>query len=215
MQYEIVNLETWERKNAFRHFMERVRNVVGITAEIDVTALLRFAKANGLKFYPTMIWVVSTVVNRHAEFKYGWDEEGRLIRWERIAPYYTDFRAKEEEFVLLWTEYTENFRAFYRKVEEDRAKALARGREEFGGAPGNVFNISALPWLKYQSLDIHVFDEGKYLAPVITWGKYTEQNGKIIMPLSIQMHHAVCDGYHLCRFFNEVQEVADALGQEA
>lgn len=30
----------------------------------------------------------------------------------------------------------------------------------------------------YKSFDIHVFDEGKYLAPVITGGKYVEKTAE-------------------------------------
>lgn len=26
-------------------------------------------------------------------------------------------------------------------------------------------------------------------------------------PLAIQVHHAVCDGFHLCRFVNELQDL--------
>ena len=38
--------------------------------------------------------------------------------------------------------------------------------------PLNFFDVSCLPWVKYSHFDVHVFDEGKFLAPVITWGKY-------------------------------------------
>ena len=31
-------------------------------------------------------------------------------------------------------------------------------------------------------------------------GKYYKENDKILLPLAIQVHHAVCDGFHICRF---------------
>ena len=31
------------------------------------------------------------------------------------------------------------------------------------------------------------------------------------MPLTMNIHHAVADGFHLSRFFNEVQEVVRGL----
>ena len=27
------------------------------------------------------------------------------------------------------------------------------------------------------------------------------------IPLSIQVHHAVCDGFHVCRFLDELQDL--------
>lgn len=47
----------------------------------------------------------------------------------------------------------------------------------------------------------------QYLRPIFTMGKYYEDDGRIILPLAVQVHHAVCDGYHLCRFLNELQEM--------
>ena len=77
--------------------------------------------------------------------------------------------------------------------------------------PPNFFDVTCLPWVKYKHFDVHVFDEGKFLAPVITWGKYEPECGKLMMPLTMNIHHAAADGFHLSRFFNEVQELIDAL----
>ena len=65
--------------------------------------------------------------------------------------------------------------------------------------------------MKYSHFDFHVFDEGKFLAPVVTWGKYEQVNEKLTMPLTMNIHHAVADGFHLSRFFKEVQELIDSL----
>lgn len=58
---------------------------------------------------------------------------------------------------------------------------------------------------------VHVFDKGKFLAPAITWGEYEMLQGRYMMPLTMNIHHAVADGFHLCRFFNEVQELINTL----
>ena len=53
--------------------------------------------------------------------------------------------------------------------------------------------------------NINVFDEGKFLLPVFTMGKYFERDGKRFLPLAIQVHHAVCDGYHVGMFVERLQ----------
>ena len=75
----------------------------------------------------------------------------------------------------------------------------------------NFFDVSCLPWVRYKHFDVHVFDEGKFLAPVVTWGKYEPEDGRLIMPLTMNIHHAVADGFHLSRFFNEVQQLIHSL----
>ena len=92
MKYEIIDLNAWERGKLFCYFTEKLRNVMSMTADIDVTPLLSFVRANGMKFYPAMMWAVSKAVNARDEFRYGRDSRGNLIRWDAVSPYYADFR---------------------------------------------------------------------------------------------------------------------------
>ena len=177
MKYEIVNLETWKRGKLFRFYIENLRNVMSMTVDIDVTALIEFVHAHGLKFYPTMMWVVSKAINQREEFKYGWDKEGKLIRWDFISPYYADFHKDDEQFVKLVTDYSDDLFEFHARFLADREHYKDLRAFDLTEHPANTFDVSCLPWVKYKSFDIHVFDEGKYLAPVVTWGKYETESG--------------------------------------
>ena len=44
--------------------------------------------------------------------------------------------------------------------------------------------------------------------PRIVWGKFFEINGKMQMPLSVQVHHAVVDGRHVGKYFQKIEEIA-------
>lgn len=210
--YTQVNLREWSRGSLFKHYMDRMRMVMSLTVDIDVTGLVAFAKENHLKVYPSMIWVVSNVVNAHDEFKYGWDSGGNLIKWDFISPSYVDFHKEDERFAKYVTAYSDDLFDFCRRFMLDREK----NRHERAFAdhqPPNFFDVSCLPWVRYRHFDVHVFDEGAFLAPVITWGRYEMERGRFLMPLSMNIHHAVADGFHLSRFFVEVQELIRSLHQ--
>ena len=78
-KYTKIDLNEWNRGNLFKFYMDNMRIVMSLTVDIDVTKLIEFSKDNRLKFYPSMIWAVSKIVNAHDEFKYGWDKSGNLI----------------------------------------------------------------------------------------------------------------------------------------
>lgn len=210
MNNQIVDFNTWTRGKLFQFYMEEMRVVMSLTVDLDVTALAAYGRERGLKFYPSMIWAVSRVVNSHDEFKYGWDEDGNLVQWDVVSPSYADFHREDENFTKLVTPYAEDLFEFHARFLRDRER-YREVRAIVDHQPPNHFDVSCLPWVRYRHFDVHVFDEGKFLAPVITWGKYERERGKLVMPLTMNIHHAVADGFHLSRFFREVQELVDAL----
>jgi len=77
-----------------------------------------------------------------------------------------------------------------------------------GAEPPNILNISSIPWVAFTGFNLNLPTD--YLLPILTIGRHAEQDGATRMPLAIQVHHAVCDGYHLGRFVEHVQGLADA-----
>ena len=210
MNYTTIDLNAWSRGNLFQFYIDKMRIVMSLTVDIDVKNLKLYSKKTGIPFYPLMLWVVSKVINNHDEFKYSWDNEGNLIRWDYVSPSYTDFHSDDENFTKMVTEYSDDLTEFYGRVMADRER-YKNDRAMLDNQPLNFFDVSCLPWVKYKHFDVHVFDEGKFLAPVVTWGKYEQTEDKLLMPLTMNIHHAVADGFHLSRFFNEVQELIDSL----
>ncbi len=50
-----------------------------------------------------------------------------------------------------------------------------------------------------------------FLKAAFTWhlsllGKYELKNERFRMPLTMQIHHAAADGFHISRFFSELQK---------
>ena len=207
MKYEIIDLENWPRGGLFKYYIDELRVVMSLTVDIDVTRLVEFVRQRCLKFYPAMIWVTSTAVNRRAELRMGWDSGGNPGIWDVVSPYYAQFHREDSRFAKLVTEYDPDFSVFYERFQEDQVRfASCRGFDQ-RELPPNTFDLSCLPWVHYKSFDMHIFDEGTYLAPVITWGRYEDDGrGRITLPLSLNIHHAAADGFHLCRFFADVEE---------
>ncbi|MCL2078138.1 MAG: chloramphenicol acetyltransferase [Oscillospiraceae bacterium] len=206
MKSTSIDLGTWKRADDFKFFIDNLRCVIGITADIDVTDVLAFCKRKGYRFYPVFIHIVSSAVNRRDEFKVRYDDGGKLVLWEEVSPYYTVFSAEDERFTRLLTPYSKDFETFYKNVLDDmEVHKNAKGNQIKYTVP-NSFDVSCLPWLNYKSFDLHVFDSGTCLSPLIMWGQYKEQAGRFLMPLTLQVHHAVADGFHVARFYKDVEE---------
>lgn len=71
--------------------------------------------------------------------------------------------------------------------------------------PENLFNISALPWVNFTSFNLNLQNGYNYLLPIFTIGKFTKKDDKYMLPLSLQVHHATTDGYHVGSFLEDLQ----------
>lgn len=70
----------------------------------------------------------------------------------------------------------------------------------------NWFDASYISWLSYDSLNIELPDGFFYFLPIINWGKYREENGRLLMPVSVRMNHAVADGYLVANVFRLLEK---------
>lgn len=52
------------------------------------------------------------------------------------------------------------------------------------------------------------YTESSFLFPLIKFGRYFEQNDRVLLPVSVFVSHAVADGYHTCKLINDIQEIS-------
>lgn len=204
-----LDLATWPRRDHFEHFMRASPCTWAVTVEVDVTALVARLRESPRKSYLAQIWMLSTVVNRHEEFRMTLDEDDGPAVWDVVHPFFTVLNAKTETFSTLWAEYDPDFGSFHDRVlpllaEYRSSTSYAPQRD----VPENTFDVSSVPWMPFTSLELQIKDPWRYLAPIFTIGRYVEQEGKTLMPLAIQAHHAAVDGFHAARLVSGVSALA-------
>ena len=72
--------------------------------------------------------------------------------------------------------------------------------------PANNCMIGMIPWIEFTNYTPIPYAPMNSFFPIIQAGKFFEKDGRKMMPLSITVHHATCDGYHVGVFFNKFQE---------
>ena len=132
--------------------------------------------------------------------------------YDDMHPMYTVLNKENKNFSGIWSYFSEDYEEFLKSYEADAEEYSQSTRyAPKAGTPANSFNISMVPWLEFTGFNINVFDEGKFLLPIFTMGKFFERDGKRFLPLAIQAHHAVCDGYHMGAFVEKLQEYVDGF----
>lgn len=212
MNYRVVDKERYYRKGVYRHFTEDCKCSVSMTARLDVTELAAFSKETGTKFYLNFLYLLAKVMNSREDYRMGylWQMD-ELICYDRVNPTQYVFHEDTETCTPVYTEYREDYAAFYREALADLERAK-KTREYFLDAMNhpNWFDASCIPWLSYDALNIELPDGYLYFAPIVNWGRYREENGRLMMPVSVRLNHAVADGFLVANVFRLLQrEIAE------
>lgn len=214
-EYRLIDTEAWGRTEHFRHFYDEAPCAISLCDDIDVTELKKACHDCGHSFYTAMLYSVSRVINSHDEFRMTAVDSPETefmmpAVWDAVNPVHNVFHEDSETYTSIFTLWDEDYRTFVRYAAEDieKAKSLRVMSVPCGG---NTFEASCVPWRHFTSVGVQC--EAFGLSPVVAWGGFCETGGRIKMPLSIQIHHAAADGYHLARFLNETEKTAASLAE--
>ncbi|MHA7227609.1 type A chloramphenicol O-acetyltransferase [Glutamicibacter soli] len=200
------DVDKWSRREHFHHYRQVVPCTYSMCVELDATDFVEELRKTSWKTYIAQIWAIATIVNRHHEFRMALTEDGQLGVWGEVHPSFTIFNRVQETFSSVWVPYDTDFSLFH-------AAAASAIREYSGGTtlfpqgspPSNLFDISSIPWASFTGFNLNVVGVTDHFAPIFTLGRYIEKHGQTILPLAVQVHHAVVDGFHVARLVDELQ----------
>lgn len=207
--FRVIDIDTWQGAEYYTHYTASVPCTYSMTIKLDISALRR----EGIKTYPFLLYALSTIINRHEEFRTAYNSAGQLGIYSKMIPLYTVFNKETKTFSTIWTQHTETYTAFLNAYQQDI--------KQYGSAttltgkpciPENTFNVSMIPWISFDGFNLNLQKGYDYLLPIFTFGKYFQDHERWFIPLAVQVHHAVCDGFHLCQFLNELQEYICTIG---
>ena len=206
---KIIDLETYPRRSHFEYFGSLAYPYMGMTANVDVTNALRFAKEQGGSSFHAVLWLVSQAVNAVPELRQR-IENGGIVEYDHCNAGHTvalpdrtfcncttDCRRSAAEFLPYARECQEQAKNYHGFVNPDEDES------------GMIFT-SCVPWVSFTQV-VQPTPIPADSNPRVVMGKYFQEGERTLMPLHIQCNHALVDGYHLGEFYRIFQELADQL----
>lgn len=208
---EYIDLETWDRKALFNNYFGTDFPYIIMGANVDVKNLREYTKQNGISFYFAMVYAANEIANRIKNFRYRFTD-GKPYLVDHNRAILTHMPPGGELFVLIETERATNMIDFCRQTAlraneqiENNGWGCLRNQED-------TIIYSTIPWVQFTFLVRTVAKDGIDCAPRISWGKFGKTETGLMMPLSLQVHHGLMDGYHVGLYFQQLQEYLDNRG---
>lgn len=203
--YQIIDKKTWKRAMHCMVFRNSVEPAFCVTFEMDITNFYHQIKAQQYSFTIAMVYAVCKCANEIEEFRYRF-LDGKVALFDRIDTAFTYLDQETELFKVVNVPMQDTMQDYV-----EMATRIAREQKEyFTGPLGNdVFQCSPMPWITYTHISHTNSGKTDNATPLFDWGKYYEKDGRLMMPVSVQVHHSFVDGVHIGKFAKKLQGYLD------
>ncbi len=210
----------WPRRTTYDHFRGYAHPWFSVCVRVDASPLkqaLKQAPGAGGGMALALHWCALTAMQPIEAFRlrFAGDAagEGPLHRVERLHAGTTVARPDESfSFAVLHAD--DDFASFARRGR----LALDAARE--GQPPpqpdpddSTLVHCTTLPWLHFTSFT-HAREASQGGDnPKLAFGQLRAEGGKLWLPLSVDVHHALVDGLHVGRFVQAFEALLQAPGR--
>lgn len=207
-----IPLQDWPRRAALAHFRTMRHPSFSVCARVEVTGLRERALRHGASPWLAYHHAALAAANEIDALRQTLDGEG-VREFAQVHASTTVLRDDDSfGIVSLW--HQQDLAPFAAAARPRVARAKAAQGSLFAGdtdAPPEVclLHLTTLPWLAFTSFT-HARGEGDD-RPKIAFGRITAEGERQLMPVSVDVHHALVDGVHVGRFFERLQAHLDAV----
>jgi chloramphenicol O-acetyltransferase type A len=198
-----IELAAWPRRKHYDIYRSWDYPHFNMCANVDVSLFHQAAKQRGISFTIAIMYLISRVANAIPEFRYRIRGE-TVVEHEIVHPS-TTYITEGDLFSFCTVDYSENFDEFSARAAEKIAVLKECPTIDTDPYRDDLLFMTPIPWISFTSF-MHPID----LSPVdsvprFAWGKFFQDCETLMMPLSVQGHHALMDGIHMGRYYAEFQ----------
>lgn len=195
-----ININTWNRKALYEHFIQLKDPYFGVVIPFDVTKAYSFAKANNISFFGKYLHDCMMAINNVDNLRYRIIDK-KIIDFKQVHASATIMR-NDNTFGFSFIHYHTDLNVFLLNLKAEKQR-IQNSKDLFPPINGeNCIHCSALPWYKFTGHKEP--SSGKPASiPELAFSKVEEHSGKLMMNVAIHVNHALVDGYHL-GIFSEI-----------
>ncbi|MBS7788170.1 chloramphenicol acetyltransferase [Flavobacterium sp. CYK-55] len=202
---KLIHTENWNRKEHYDFFSKMANPYFGIVTEVDCTKAYSKAKENAYSFFAYYLHKSMMAVNSVTELRYRIVHQN-IVEFPVVNAGATIAR-KDGTFGFIFVNFTEDFFKFNEQLQ-DEIKSVHNStglRLNDDDVKKDLIRHSTIPWTSFTGLLHPTNFDPTESVPKITFGKFNIRDQKKYLPVSIEAHHGLVDGFHLAQYLEEFQ----------
>ncbi|WP_169544898.1 CatA-like O-acetyltransferase [Sneathiella aquimaris] len=198
-----IALHDWERQKPFEIFSQVQAPHFNITADIDVTRLIDEVKPAGISVFNAVLHSAMTAVNDIPEMRTRFSGQD-IYEYSVSDPSFTT-PINDRDFAFCEVAFSDDWATFNEHCIIAIAEAKKQTELKENATSDHWTYLTCAPWVHFTALT-HPHNGPEDCIPRIAWGKFSKTNGRWKMPLNLQAHHALMDGYHAGQFIQGTED---------
>ncbi|MEW7293053.1 CatA-like O-acetyltransferase [Aquimarina sp. 2304DJ70-9] len=202
-----LDLTTWNRKEHFEFFGSFDEPFFGITSTVDFSKGYQKIKDLGYPYFLFYLHKSLQAANAVEAFRYR-IEDDQIFVYDEIHASPTIGR-EDHTFGFSFMEFNKDFETFVSEAKKEIEEVTnSTGLRHTDNAKRvDTIHYSSIPWYNFTGITHARHFQFVDSVPKISFGKYTKENGKLNLPVSINVHHGLADGYHVGQYLEEFQRL--------
>jgi chloramphenicol O-acetyltransferase type A len=204
MNYQKVNIDKWYRRDAHLFFKDYDDPFFNLTAHLNISARLDYCKSINDSFFLHSIHGALKIVNSIDEFRMRMYKD-EVILFDKINGGSTVLN-DDKSFSFCYFDFDEDVNLFVEHGKESIEKTKTNKGIDPKTNQLDMIHFSSIPWVQFTSFKHARKYSEEDTIPKIVFGKYFNNNGEWYIPVSVEVHHSMMDGYHMGQFFQGFEE---------
>ncbi|MDY8136182.1 chloramphenicol acetyltransferase [Aquimarina sp. 2201CG5-10] len=206
-----LDLDNWNRKEHFEFFGSFDEPFFGITTTVDFTIGYQKIKDLGYPYFLYYLHKSLVAANAIEAFRYR-VEGDKIYVYDKIHASPTIGR-EDHTFGFSFLEFEADFKVFQDKAQKEikEVKNSKGLRHTENTKRIDTVHFSSIPWYNFTGITHARHFQFKDSVPKISFGRYAKDHlGKINLPIAINVHHGLMDGYHVGEYLEKFQTLLNS-----
>jgi chloramphenicol O-acetyltransferase type A len=204
-----LDVTNWSRRDAFEFFRGYDNPYFNVCTRLDISRLMTFLQNKpDVSVSLSYHYFALRIANEIEPFRYRLDQ-GRVLVHDVIHGGTTVLH-EDGSLRFVHFEYENSFEEFQKRA--GRSIAHARTEERAAGPRRDddaVVYFTTLPWISFTSIS-HARNWGhEDSTPMIAFGRFLAEGARTLLPVSVEVHHALMDGFHVGQYLTRFEEMAE------
>lgn len=187
--YRVIDETTWDR--AFYHsvFKTFQNPLVTVTVPLDITHFYKAVKEKKISLTLALTYFSIKAANEVEAFRYRY-MDGKVVLFDKLDTRFSYLGTESKHFRIFGAPLTDT-------VEEYIVAAKHSMETQKGVVPDgrscDFIQTAPNPWFSYTSVAHTASGTEEDSIPLFGWGRFYQQDDRIMMPYTIKSHHSFVD----------------------